>query len=89
MRLQIVKSKNAESFYIVKSTYINKKHSSRVVEKLGTLEEVKIKAGKENPYEWAKKYAKELTIQEKENSGSILIKKFRDKQIELRKTKSI
>lgn len=89
MRLQIVKSKNAESFYVVKSTYINKKHSSRVVEKLGTLEEVKIKANGQDPYVWAKEYAKELTKQEKENYGTILIKKFRNKQMELRKTKFI
>lgn len=89
MRLQTIKSKNAESFYVVKSTYINKKHSSKVVEKLGTLEQVKVKANGQDPYEWAKEYAKKLTDQEKENSGSILIEKFRNKQLELRKTKFV
>ena len=38
MRLQIVKSKNAQSFYVVKSTYIKGKRSNKVVEKLGTLD---------------------------------------------------
>ena len=38
MRLQTVKSKNAQSFYVVKSTYIKGKRSNKVVEKLGTLD---------------------------------------------------
>ena len=36
MRLQIVKSKNAASLYVVKSIFENGKRSSKVVEKLGT-----------------------------------------------------
>ena len=62
MRLSISKSKNTELFYIIKSTYINKKHSTKIVEKLGNLEEVKIKAGNQDPYSWAKEYASKLTI---------------------------
>ena len=50
MRLQIVKSKNAQSFYIVKSTYIKGKRSNKVVEKLGTLDELKLKFYKQNTY---------------------------------------
>ena len=55
MRLQIIKSKNAQSLYVVKSTYINKKRSNKVVEKLGTYEELKLKVFPEDPIEWAKK----------------------------------
>lgn len=66
MRLSISKSKNAILFYIIKSTYIDKKHSTKIVEKLGTLEEVKIKANGEDPYIWAKRYAEELTKKEKD-----------------------
>ena len=66
MRLSTSKSKNAILFYIIKSTYIDKKHSTKIVEKLGTLEEVKIKANGEDPYIWAKRYAEELTKKEKE-----------------------
>ena len=40
MRLQIVNSKNASSFYVVKSIYENKKRSSKVIEKLGTYDEL-------------------------------------------------
>lgn len=72
MRLSISKSKNAILFYIIESTYIGKKHSTRIVEKLGTLDEVKIKASGEDPYKWAKNYAIELTRQDKENKRNIV-----------------
>ena len=72
MRLKIAKSNSSTLFYIIESTYINKKHSTRTVEKLGTLEEVKIKAKGEDPYVWARKYAEELTRQDKENKREII-----------------
>lgn len=72
MRLKISKSKNAESFYIIESTYIDKKHSTRIVEKLGTIEDVKQKANGQDPYQWAKNYAKELTKLDKENKRKII-----------------
>lgn len=72
MRLSISKSKNATLFYIIKSTYIDKKHSTKIVEKLGTLEEVKAKAGNKDPYLWAKEYAEELTLKEKEGTRKII-----------------
>ncbi len=72
MRLSISKSKNATLFYIIKSTYIDKKHSTKIVEKLGTLEEVKAKAGDKDPYLWAKEYAEKLTILEKEGTRTIM-----------------
>lgn len=72
MRIKITKNKNTENFYIIKSTYMNKKHSTKIVEKLGNLDEVKIKAKGKDPYEWAKEYAKALTIKEKEGTRSII-----------------
>ena len=50
MRLQIVKSKNAQSFYVVKSTYIKGKRSNKGIEKLGALDELKLKSQNEDPY---------------------------------------
>ena len=41
MRLKISKSKNSASLYVIKSTYINKVHSTKIVEKLGTYDELK------------------------------------------------
>ena len=72
MRLSVSKSKNSILFYIIESTYINKKHSTRIVEKLGTLEDVTIKAKGEDPYVWAKNYAHSLTTQDKENKREII-----------------
>ena len=54
MRLQIIKSKNAQSLYVVKSVYRNKKRTNKVVEKLGTYEKLKQNLN-EDPIEWAKK----------------------------------
>lgn len=80
MRLSISKSKNATLFYIIKSTYIDKKHSTKIVEKLGTFEEVKAKAGNKDPYLWAKDYALKLTIKEKEGTRKI-IKSYNQNQL--------
>ena len=66
MRLQITKSTNAECFYVVKSVYENKKRTNVVVEKLGNLNDVKLRAGDQDPYEWAKVYVEELNRIEKE-----------------------
>ena len=54
MRLQIVKSKNAASLYVVKSIFENGKRSSKVVEKLGTYSELLKTLDGEDPIEWAK-----------------------------------
>ena len=72
MRLKISKSKNAQSFYVIQSTYINRKRSTKIVEKLGTLEEVKKKSDGQDPIEWAKKYIEELTKKEKEGNREII-----------------
>ena len=65
MRLQIVNSKNAASLYIVKSTYDkNGARSNKVVEKLGTMNE--LKKLHDDPVAWGRQYAKELTLKEKE-----------------------
>lgn len=82
MRLQIIKSKNAQSFYVVKTIYINKKRTNKVVEKLGTYNDLKIKLGSKDPVEWAKKYVDNLNKQEKEGTMKILVKYDPTKQIQ-------
>jgi transposase len=74
MRLQISKTKNASSLYVVKSTYENRKHSSKVVEKLGTFAELEKKLDGQDPIEWAKKYVEELNAKEKENKREVIVK---------------
>ena len=43
MRLKITKSKNAASLYVIKDVIRNGKRTTKIVEKLGTLEELKKK----------------------------------------------
>jgi len=76
MRLQISKSKNAASFYVTKSVYNKGKRTSKIVEKLGTYDELKSKLGDKDPYEWAKKYVAELTRLEKEGKEPVVIAEY-------------
>jgi transposase len=75
MRLNVTKSKNAASLYVVKSVYNPKtqSNSSKIVEKLGTEEELRKKLNGADPYEWAKAYIEELNKKEKEASRKILV----------------
>ena len=76
MRLKITESKNAKSLYVIKSVY-NKKtksNTSKIVEKLGTYEDLKNKLNGEDPIEWAKNYVNELNQREKEQSKDIMVK---------------
>ena len=73
MRLKISKSKNASSLYVIKSTYENGKHSSKIVEKLGTYTELQEKLNGEDPIEWAKAYIEELNKKEKENTREVTL----------------
>ena len=74
MKLTISKSKNATSLYVAKSIYVNGKHTSKVVEKLGTVAELEKKLGGENPIEWSKKYIEELNKKDKEEKREVIVK---------------
>ncbi len=67
MKLKISSSKNSCTLYVLKS-YRNKsgKSTSKVVERLGSLEEVRQRADGRDPMEWAKEYVAKLTAEEKE-----------------------
>jgi len=74
LKVSISKSKNTTIFYISKSIWRDGKSTTKTVEKLGTLEEVQVRAGDMDPYEWAKQYAAELTRKEKEGKKEIILK---------------
>ena len=81
MRLNIVKSKNAQQFYVIKSFRAeNGKSTSKIVEKLGSYDT--LSRLHEDPIAWAKEYVAELNRQEKEKKNSISVKFFPAKQIE-------
>lgn len=76
MRLQISKSKNAASLYVIKSVYdpITQSNSSKIVEKVGTEAELREKLNGQDPYAWAKNYIAELNKKEKEESLNVMVK---------------
>jgi hypothetical protein len=49
MRLGYSKSKNSTSLYVIKSAYENDRHSSKVVENLGTEKQLREKLGGADP----------------------------------------
>ena len=51
MRLQISKSKNSASLYVIKTIYTGRKEHTIIVEKLGTEIELREKLNSEDPYE--------------------------------------
>ena len=69
MRLKITKSKNAQSLYVIRSTYENGKHSSKIVEKLGTFAE--LSKLHPDPIAWAKEYIQQLNLEEKASSRKV------------------
>lgn len=82
MRVKVSKSKNSASFYIIEDITVNGKRTTRIVEKLGTLEELEKKINGQDPYEWAKSYAKELTDKHIENNQPVLLELNPSKKIE-------
>lgn len=74
MRLNIVKSKNAQSLYVIRSTYENGRHSSKIVEKLGTYDELLKKLNGNDPIAWAKAYIAELNTIEKAENREVIVK---------------
>lgn len=80
MRLKISKSKNSASLYVIKSTYINKVHSTKIIERLGTEAELRKKLNGQDPYEWANAYIDQLNKKEQEENRQVIIKR---KQSEL------
>ncbi|MFM1540451.1 IS1634 family transposase [Helcococcus ovis] len=73
-KLTYSKSKNSCTYYIQKSVRIGNKTITKPVERLGSIEEIKAHCGEQDPIEWAKEYAKKLTIAEKEEKQGVLIK---------------
>ena len=53
MHLTVSKSKNSTSFYMLQSLSGNGKHTTKIVEKLGTEEQIRSSHPGVDPYEWA------------------------------------
>ena len=74
MKLNIVKSKNCTILYAARSYRSeNGKSTSKVVKRLGTVEELREKLNGEDPIEWAKARVAEMTALEKEENKHVII----------------
>ncbi|MFC2476396.1 MAG: transposase, partial [Catonella sp.] len=58
-------SKNSTIYYVQKSYRIGSKTSTKTIERLGSLEELKARAGDMDSIEWAKEYVKNLPLPKK------------------------
>lgn len=82
MKLTISKSKNATLYYVQKSYRTDSgKSSTRTVERLGTIEEVKARFGEENTMDAVKAYIKGLTLADKEQRRDVVVKLSQNKMI--------
>lgn len=83
MKLKISRSKNSCNLYVQKA-YRDRsgKSTSKIVERLGTLEEVSARAGGQAPMEWAKNYVRKLTEEEKAQRRVVMPRLHPDKLIE-------
>lgn len=81
MRLSISKSKNSKSLYVIKDITVKGKRTTKIVEKLGTIEILNKKLDGRDPIEWAKEYIAELNKKNKEANIEIIAKFSESKQI--------
>lgn len=82
MKLKISRSKNSCNLYVQKA-YRDKtgRSTSKIVERLGSLEEVKQRAGDMDPIEWAKAYVDNLTREDKEQRRVVMPRLHPDRLI--------
>ena len=85
MRIKITKSKNYEFYYIIKDVNKKGKRTTVIVEKLGKLDDIKLRANNQDPIQWLNQYLKELNIKEKEGKRKILKEFSQNKIISLNK----
>ncbi len=81
MRLKITKSKNASSLYVIKDVTVKGKRTTKIVEKLGTYDDLFKKLNGEDPIQWAEEYIKELNKKEHQNKQEIILKYSPTKKI--------
>lgn len=81
MRVKTSKSKNSISYSVIKDVTRNGKRTTKVVETLGNHEEISEKHPGVDPMEWAKDYAKRLTLEEKDKNKNISVQYNPNKKI--------
>lgn len=82
MRLSKSKSKNTTLFYIIKDYTKNGKRSTKIIHKIGNLEEVEQMSGNQDYREWLKDYVKKYNDEHSSKKEIITIKKNSSKTIQ-------
>ena len=82
MKLVCAGSKNSPIYYIQKSVRIGTKTTSKTIERLGSIDEIKARCGENDPVAWAKEYTQKLTQLDKESKQSVIIKHSASQLIE-------
>lgn len=84
MRININKTKNHEFVYVIKDFYNNGFRTSKIIEKLGKIDELCIQKNmsRDEVVAWAKNYAKELTLKENQEKSDVIIPFSPDKIID-------
>ena len=83
MRLSKSKSKNTTLFYIIKDYTKNGKRSTKIVHKIGNLEEVEQMSGNQDYKEWLKDYVKKYNDEHSSKKEIITIKKNSSKNFRI------
>ena len=74
MRLVVKQSGRFTYLYAIKGYRTDEgKSTTKVVEKFGTVEELREKLGGENPIEWARARVAEMTDAEKEENQNVVV----------------
>ena len=81
MRLKASVSKNSVSYSVIKDYRVNGVRTTKIVEALGNLEEIKVRAGDTDPEVWLNNYIAELTRQDKDNNRVVSLNLNPNKEI--------
>ena len=71
MRLTCSRSKHSATYYVIESVYKKEGGTTRIVERLGSVEQMRARAGSEEPLVWARNYVQELTRLQEEATSQI------------------
>ena len=80
MRIKKSKSKNSISYSIIEDYKNNGKRTTRIVETLGNIEQIKIKAVNKDPFVWMNEYVKELNREKEKNEGIVFLRLSQNKK---------
>lgn len=83
MRLYISESKTSKILYVIKSFRKEGKSTSKIVERLGTYEEIQNRLNGADPIVWAKQYVQELNEKEKLQKRDVVTRFSADKQVKM------